>query len=280
VRLAALALDPWRDRRHSFRAYHRFLERLAAPERYAVVPLRDFAATRTEQTLVGLRHDIDTDLDAALALARLEHAHGFAATYFVLHSAEYYGTRSGRDARVIDVLLTMQEELGHEIGLHNDLVTLEAVHGVDALRYAHDELDDLRRRGLRISGVAAHGSDWCERLGYDNRYFFSDVDAPWLSERFPNRSAVRGPARTIELPRATLADLGFTYEAYHLGATRHFSDIGSPGRRWHTDSFPDDLASDERVVVLTHPEHWARAPWVKYQRFAARFWRRARRAGR
>jgi hypothetical protein len=61
-----------------------------------------------------LRHDVDLSLEAALELARLEHARGARATYFLMTESVFYNLDSelGRD--------TLQElrDLGHAVGLH------------------------------------------------------------------------------------------------------------------------------------------------------------------
>src|SRR5919199_3779509 len=117
--LSSRLLFPWTERRFTYREYARFLDRLAERE---VVPLREFARGAGD---LALRHDVDERLDSALVLARLEADRALRATYFVLHTAPYW-----HEPDLLPRLLRLQE-LGHEVGLHNDLVTLERVHGVD-----------------------------------------------------------------------------------------------------------------------------------------------------
>ena len=65
---------------------------------------------------VILRHDIDSSLDQALELARVEQKLGLSSTYFVLLSSDFYNvaSRSSRDK------LRALREMGHEVGLHFD----------------------------------------------------------------------------------------------------------------------------------------------------------------
>ena len=120
------------------------VERLADERRYNVVPLREFPSVpcRYPRPVVGLRHDVDTRLDNALELATIENRLGLRATYFVLHTAEYW-----RDPQLIKKLHRLQDDLGHEIGWHNDLVTLQCVHRVDAVAFLSHELERLRSSG-------------------------------------------------------------------------------------------------------------------------------------
>jgi hypothetical protein len=61
-----------------------------------------------------LRHDVDLSLEAALEVARLEHAAGATATYFLMTESVFYNlaAKTGRHA------LEELRALGHAVGLH------------------------------------------------------------------------------------------------------------------------------------------------------------------
>ena len=247
--LSSRVLFPLVERRFTYAEYDRFLDRLAGRE---VVPLREFATGRGD---TALRHDVDGRLESALELARREHDRGLRATYFVLHTAPYYGRPD-----LVDRLSELQT-LGHEVGWHNDLVTLALVHGVDPEPYLRRELEGIRGGGIEVVGVSAHGSPWCHRLGFHNDYAFSDLPQPITG--FPTRFE----------PIGTLADFGFDYDAYSLGEDAYFSDSRfEHGRRAH----PADLhlGPGKRTIVLTHPCHWDTSQVAKAARLARRVTRR------
>ena len=203
----------------------------------------------------ALRHDVDDRLESALELARREHARGLCATYFVLHTAPYYGR-----ADLLDRLRELQA-LGHEVGWHNDLVTLALVHGVEPGSYLRRELERIRGGGVDVTGVSAHGSPWCHRLGFHNDYAFSDLPQPIPG--FPTRFE----------PIGMLADFGLDYDAYSLGEDAYFSDSRfDHGRRAHPADF--HLDAGKRTIVLTHPCHWDASPTAKAGRLARRLARR------
>jgi len=247
--LGSRVLFPLTERRFTYAEYDRFLDRLAGR---GVVPLRELAAGLGD---TALRHDVDDRLESALELARREHARGLRATYFVLHTAPYWE----RDD-LVERLRELQA-LGHEVGWHNDLVTLALVHGVDPEPYLRRELGRLRGGGIDVVGVSAHGSPWCHRLGFHNDYAFADLRQPLAG--FPTRFE----------PIGTLADFGFDYDAYSLEEDAYFSDSRfSGGRRSH----PADLALEpgKRTIVLTHPCHWDASSGAKAARLARRVARR------
>jgi len=257
---------PIDERAFTYRSYVKLLDELRDGSRYRVVPLRDFSTTRDpDRAVVSLRHDVDERLDRALDFAKLEHDRGLPSTYFVLHTAAYW-----KAPTLVETLVEMQDVLGHEIGWHNDLVTVECVMGGDARRLLSTELQRLRLAGLRIDGTASHGSPLCRRYGYHNGYFFfGDTPLPG----FPNLHVVDGPRGRVAVPHGTLEEFGFAYEAYHLDNGIYYSDAayGKSGRRWHTDEVDlQTLAPGARAVILTHPDHWDASLLHKFARFGSK----------
>jgi hypothetical protein len=245
-------LFPLVERRFSYAEYARFLDRLGGRE---VVPMREFA--RGEGDL-ALRHDVDSRLESALELARLEHERELRTTYFVLHTASY-----GNEAQLVPKLLRLQE-LGHEVGFHNDLVTLQRLEGIDGGTYLREQLARLRDGGVDVVGAAAHGSPWCHRLGFHNNYVFAGWDEP-----------VPGFPATDVPEKLDPAEFGLEYEAYHVPRDVYFSDSSFVGgRRAH----PADLRLEpgKRTIVLVHPCHWDASVAAKLGRLASRVARRAR----
>jgi hypothetical protein len=270
-------VEPALERRFTYGRYERFLDRLAADPRLEILPLRELAtAGPSGRVLVGLRHDVDDRLDSALRLAELEHRRGLRATYFVLHTARYYGGSGVHDSRLLPALQRLQE-LGHEVGWHNDLVTLQLVYDLDPVEYLAAELRWLRENGIDVVGTAAHGSVHCHRLGFHNNEFFLDWPEAVPGGR-ESRARIPVGGRERELRRGRLADFNLAYEAYHLGVDRYFSDaqFDGRGRRWHPDLLElGELRSGERVVVLLHPCHWDQSLAAKYARVLKRLSRRA-----
>jgi len=249
---------PWRERSFLYGAYERLLDELADGSRYRVVPLREFRDAPRDRVLVGVRHDVDDRLDSALELAELERRRGLRSTYFLLHTAPYYR----RDA--LPDFLRLQE-LGHEVGWHNDLVTLQVVEGVDPRRHLAGELEWLRGAGIDVVGSAAHGSYWGHRLSYSNNAFFRD---------FAGETEQMGE---VELAKGTLAEFGLAYDANLLEPDHYYSDarFDERGRRWHPDYLElDRLRPGESVILLVHPCHWDRSLAVKTVRTYARGLRR------
>ena len=255
------------ERSFTYSAYERLLDQLADTRRFKVVPLREFPSTCSEsETIVGIRHDVDYRLDSALEMARLERERGLSATYFVLHTARYWAR-----PELVQNLLHLQDGHGHEIGWHNDLVTLECVYGGDARKFLAEQLARLRGAGIRIEGSASHGSPYCYRFGYHNNYFFADFDGE-EQPGFPNSQIVETQRGRCRIPKGWLADFGLLYEAYHLDHDLYFSDASfdERGLRWHADRLDfDTLVSGKRAIILVHPCHWDTSAAAKVRRLPA-----------
>jgi hypothetical protein len=246
-------VEPWLERRFTYGRYDRFLAGLQERDAW-VGPLAELRTVPREHLAVGLRHDVDDRLASALQLARLEARRGLRATYFLLHTAPYYR----RERSVMKAFRELQDGLGHEVGIHYDVLSLQLAEGADARAVLRDELAWLRSGGLRIGGAASHGSYWSHKLGFANADFFA------AEPRF-----VDG----VELARGTLAEYGLDYEAYALGNEHARSDahFDASGRRWHPELLAhESFRPGERIVVLTHPCLWDASVAAKAVRTTAR----------
>jgi hypothetical protein len=245
-----------------------------AAESITTATLGELSDLPCDRPIVAIRHDIDSRLESAVELARLENERGIRATYFVLHTASYYDNRE----RLLEALRLLQDSYGHEIGWHNDLVTLQCVHRIEPISYLRRELDWLRRSGIRVVGVAAHGSPHCHRLGYHNGYIFEGTTA---FPGFPHREIVPTAAGPCQIHKIRMEDVGLEYDAYAIPNVRYYSDssFDARGRRWHPCAIElVSLSPGERVVVLIHPCHWDRGAISKWSRLAKRI--RTRMLGR
>ena len=78
----------------------------------------DYHRYQAHPRCVILRHDIDTSLEQAVRLARLEAEHGVHSTWFVLLRTDFYNPASQKSLEKLHAIQAM----GHEIGLHFDEV--------------------------------------------------------------------------------------------------------------------------------------------------------------
>jgi hypothetical protein len=261
-------VKPLAEREFVYDNYDRFLWSIAESSRYRAMPLRELSSKNPgdEYVAVSLRHDVDHDLSGALEMARMEHKYGVRGTYFILHSARYYGVTKRNYTRhnewTLPVLRRIQDDYGHEIGWHNDLVTLECIYRVDPRKYLQEELHWLRDNGIEITGTAAHGSRYCRRFGYDNSHFFHD-----MSEDSSRQYRVIIHGNELLLTKADLRDFGLEYEAYKV---RGINFLQIERRRWSPPHLRlADFVPGAKVVIVLHPIHWGRSIADKYRKLAS-----------
>jgi len=245
----------------SYAEYSHFLMKISDQSKYKNVTLNDFLQTKTMLPVISLRHDIDGKINNALKIAEIEYKHNIIATYFILHTAEYYGTTEKNyvkhNEEIIPLLKKLQDEYNHEIGWHNDLVTLDFIYGINPRKYLQTQLGWLRENGIRISGTAGHGSSFCHKYKYLNQYFFSGFQEP--KGKFVNNKFITGKTGKHLIKKASLNDFKLKYDAYHLDNNLYYSDSFFPSekRRWHPGYLNlENLKSGDKAIILTHPQHW------------------------
>lgn len=243
--------------RHDFDRLARLLDRADA-----VVPVREAYARRDDwpERFATMRHDMDHDLANSVRFAEWEAEHGIRSTYFVLHGDWYWGGPGATEPSPMVLRgLDRIASLGHEVGLHNNAISLALQTGLDPFAILERDLTALRRHGFEITGSVAHGDPMCHAAGYVNNELFSDCQS-WTG-REAGRTIVHrdeaGTEHSLQLSQRPMADFGLGYEANAIGHTRYLSDTGG---RWNQPfSGMDDLFEREGgfLQLLVHPVWWA-----------------------
>jgi len=212
----------------------------------------------SSRSICLLRHDVDLSIEEALKIAKIEYSLNIQSTYFVLHDAKYY-----RDKDFIKNCQKLQD-MGHEVGFHNNLLTVAIKTGCDIKDAFEKELNYLKDNNINIFGIAAHGDYKCRSLDYTNYEIFKGCSPPYKKKR----EVFRG----IELHTLDLKDYGL-YEAYFLPRDFYITDsrgtwryIQGEGDEWdpkfrpHSPQFKDILPflrkiSEDNIILqaLLHP---------------------------
>ncbi len=232
--------------------YERLLRGLTVIEGLECVPFRELLARRppADGILCGIRHDIDIDVRAALDHAALERRYGVRSTWFVLHTAPYYGDFADgqflRHGSMRAVYRRLQDE-GHEVALHTDPLLIYQHHGMDGAQALQEELAWLRAGGIDLCGTTAHNS--ASVYGAENFSVFRG--RPQRSGVPTGATEVVHEGRWAPLGVLDEAELGLHYEANDLfwqgevqvayGATR-----GVNRWRWNEESSIARIRSGER----------------------------------
>ena len=142
--------------------YKRCIEAISGSERIEIVPMYELAQrSKSARPRVAIRHDVDADPVVAVQLAGILAQRGICGSFFLLHSAPYYGSVNGnlfiRQSRVAGWVRQLIVS-GVEVGLHNDSIGMFMRHGFDPAAVVRRELLWLRSQGAVVRGTVAHNS--------------------------------------------------------------------------------------------------------------------------
>jgi hypothetical protein len=231
----------------TFNDYRMFIEK-AKTNGFKFVPLVYFTKpSGPTDKIIGMRHDVDSELNHALKIAKIEFDAGIKATYFVLHTAKYFcdDIATGKlKADLVEKLLYLQNTLGHEIGLHVDMMPIEIVYKKNPDTYVNDLIAKLENQGIRIHGIAPHGN----LFQHIYRKPFLKKDQEHINNIFAN------PYKQFDVKQWNLE-----YEAYSLNHDTYFSDARFVNaKRWDFSCIDDNFyKNNSRTIILTHTIHWA-----------------------
>jgi hypothetical protein len=232
--------------RDDLEALERFYEQATA-----VVAMEDiYDHGDGHQNLLGVRHDCDNVIHPAVRLAEWEEARGYRSTYYILHTSPYW-----QDKTLLRESLDRIAECGHEIGIHNDALTVALETGRDPAHFLHEAVAELRYYGHTVRSTVAHGNRLCHIAKYVNDEMFVGCQRPDYGAA--DRMLEHG-GRSCRLTPLPLAEFGLDFDANWIPRGDYLSDSGG---RW-SQPFDDVVTAwPERgqLHILQHPDWWAEA---------------------
>lgn len=206
----------------------------------AVVPMADIHGGVTDPRIIGLRHDVDNQIEPAVEFANWEADRGYRATYYVLHTAPYWD-----DKPLLQEALEQIAGAGHEIGIHNNAIAEAYRTGRDARLILVEAIIELNSYGYDIHGTVAHGDHDCYgddgQLRFVNDQLFAECQRPELE----------APG-----PTSRLANFNLHYDANWLPRAGYISDSGGNWSAPWPPTFPWETG---QLHMLVHPDWWAEA---------------------
>lgn len=129
------------------------------------IPFRDADFSKSQDSgspTCLIRHDLDIDIVTAVQMAKIEHDLGVRSSWYILHTAPYYGhfLNDGEFLRHQSMRHVYKhlQDLGHEIALHTDGLHVYQNQKRDGAEAIEAEIQWLRESGLDIVGTTAHNS--------------------------------------------------------------------------------------------------------------------------
>jgi len=181
----------------------------------------DFASYNSipwKKKFVLWRHDVDASLNRGLALAKIEHEEGLKSTYFINLHSQLYNVNEISQFKIISKILS----LGHEIGLHLDF----SFYNIKSKK--------------KLDQVITHESKYLEYLFKKKPVAFS----------FHNPSA-----HSLRFDEDRYGDL---INCYSKKLKTNVAYVSDSNGYWRFQRLKNilQLAKDNSIQVLTHPEWW------------------------
>jgi SAM-dependent methyltransferase len=237
---------------------------------------------------IALRHDVDWSIENALAMAILEAKENICSTYFLLHpdgyvqADNYFGEVKDNALEINPGIFEISKrliDLGHEVALHNDLMTLALYTKRQPEEFLEQILEAFSVHGINIQGTVAHGSIKCHELGYVNFQMFADCASgnlkPPLSGSF-KASTVEYDGFSLDKFTLKMSDFGLEYEGNFMPHEIKISDSGASwaivnsGKVSKFNKLDDKeevltelqealagRSSESSIGCLVHPCHWS-----------------------
>jgi hypothetical protein len=194
-----------------------YREILAAIRRsHATLSFRDAAELGRDilklDRFVLMRHDVEFSLPSALRIAELDHEAGIRSTFFLLFSSDYNLFEPESAALVRRIL-----DLGHDVGLHYDLLAYE-------------------RAGADPAAVARRQIELVETY-WDTKVYATSCHL-----------AMRA-GRTLELPGVVDA-----YDPLYVDDVKYVSDST---QKWREGVVTSLLDRYDKIHLLMHEYYWS-----------------------
>lgn len=196
----------------------------------------------TKKGNLGIRVDCCGTLSAALQNALIYTEFGIKATFFINHNSNYFKiTKMGETLKILmprtaEEIIKRIAALGHEIGLHNDVLSYIST-GADPETIMGVTLKKLSQlSGKKVVGTSAHNSAWV--YGHENFEVFQEF-------LFKTSCPLSSPLN--------MTKFGLSYEANFPKKTE---SISKKYRHLPTDSYGSDPIRNKAFLneyFLKHP---------------------------
>ena len=221
--------------------WERFCASVDAGKCVTVAELPNIAGDRD---WLAIKHDVETNLEKALMIARIEASHGIRATFFV----QSYLLK-GNEKYLKEIA-----DLGHEVTYHYDVLDSNNGDFDLAVREFTHTVGEFGRLGFPVLSVCPHGNPMMSRNGWNSNkdFFRNEKVAKQFSEIFD--LVVQGKER-IKRDYSYISDAGYGFKiisdiAGNDQVPSHNISLSS------TDELIRRAVASSAMIISTHPHRW------------------------
>ncbi|MBR3791999.1 MAG: hypothetical protein IKK18_04785 [Clostridia bacterium] len=201
-----------------------------------------------KENFLILKHDVETNPQKALAMAKIENKYGHCGVYYV----QAYLLESKEN---IDILKKIKE-LGHEVSYHHDVMDSNSGDLAKALEEFETNKATFEKHGFNINTVCQHGNPVVQRVGYtSNRDFFRSQQ---VKEKFNEIAEIMVDYREkIGVDFKYISDAGYGWKIIYDPETNDIVDSSDKDIKLKAlDKVLDFIKNENAVILSTHPHRW------------------------
>lgn len=200
-----------------------------------------------------LKHDVETDVKKAYALAKIEHKYFHKGSYYV----QAYLMNNPENIRLLKEIQAM----GHEVSYHYDV--LDSCNGdiEKALLEFQNNLEKFEQNGFSIKTVCQHGNPIIERIGYtSNRDFFR---SPVVQKKYSEITDIMVDFKIkANTDYSYFSDAGRKFKMIFDPINNDI--INSDDKNIEYENLEDMLcdALKNNAIISTHPHRWTNSVFI------------------
>lgn len=202
-----------------------------------------------EKQAFVLKHDVETNPQSALTMAKIEHKYG--------HKGSYYVQAYLLDKEENISILKEIQSLGHEVTYHHDVMDSNKGDISKAIEEFNNNIEKFKKNGFDVVTVCQHGNPVVERKGYtSNRDFFRNAK---VREIYPEIFDVMvNYPENVKKPYDYYSDAGRKFNLIFDPVNNDIikSDDKNIPYENLDELFEALIKSNKNFIISTHPHRW------------------------
>lgn len=209
---------------------------------YKTIKLNQILDYDRDEKYIVIKHDVETNPQKALDLAKIEHRYNIKATYYVQADLVYKHHKT----------LQQIASLGHEVTYHYDVLDANGGDFEKAIVEFSTNVKKFEDYGFKVQTVCPHGNPIMLRDGWSsNKDFFRKSD---VKELFRDILDV-----VVELPKKVdytyISDAGYGFKEIVNIQNNDLKNNGDIDIK-DAKELLEIISKKDRVIFSTHPHRW------------------------
>lgn len=220
-----------------------------------IIRAKDILSYGINEQFIVFKHDVETNPQKALILAKIENKYGICGSYYV----QAFLLDRSENVRILKQI----KKLGHEVSYHYDVLDANFGDFEKANKDFKYNLDRFNKLGFKTETVCQHGNPVMNRVGYtSNRDFFRHK---LISDQYKNiADIVVNFKEKTGVNYTYVSDAGYSWK---LISDPENNDKGNTTPDIQLNGFNgimDLIDTNNSIILSTHPHRWKKSRLAIY----------------